>query len=110
MHFFFHQAGSSTDSRSEFTELTIPESVTEIGEGAFYNCTTLESVTVNAKITRLEKETFAGCEALTSVKFSDTLTSIGEEAFGKSDFQTCSSLTTINIPKNVKEIGKMYFC
>ena len=79
---------------------TIPESVTSIGNSAFYRCSSLTSITIPEGVTSIEPFTFYGCSSLTSINIPENVTSIGENAF-----DGCSSLTSINIPENVTSIG-----
>jgi hypothetical protein len=52
--------------------VTIPESVTSIGKGAFKDCSSLTSVTIPESVTSIGKSAFDGCEALT-VYYEGTL-------------------------------------
>lgn len=47
------------------TSMTIPDSVTKIGNGAFQNCTGLTSVTIPGDVTEIGNEAFQDCENLT---------------------------------------------
>ncbi|MCI7555446.1 MAG: leucine-rich repeat domain-containing protein, partial [Bacteroidales bacterium] len=69
---------------------TIPNSVTSIGDGAFYGCSSLTSVTIPNSVTSLGESAFRGCSSLTSVTIPNSVTSIGEDAF-----QACSSIADI---------------
>ena len=80
-------------------DVTIPESVTKIGEKAFCGCKRLTSVTIPAGVTRIGSSAFAGCKNLTSVTISESVTDIGWEAF-----LGCASLTSVTIPAGVTEI------
>ena len=64
--------------------------VTGIGEWAFYNCSSLTSVTIPNSVTSIGKCTFYGCSSLTSVMIPNSVISIGEQAF-----RNCSGLTSI---------------
>ena len=109
------------------TEYTIPNSVTTIGESAFYWCTSLTSVTIPDSVTAIGELAFAVCDSLTSVTIGDSVTTIGENAFngcinltsvtipdsvttiGDGAFSVCSSLTSVTIPNSVTEIGEYAF-
>ena len=82
------------------TSVTIPNSVTSIGEYAFYGCSGLTSVTIPNSVTSIEDYTFSGCSGLTSVSIPNTVTSIGRYAFN-----SCSGLTSVTIPNSVTSIG-----
>ena len=84
---------------AEIKCVCFPESVREVGVGAFSGCTNLEKVRLNEGMTRLRKELFSGCTGLKEVHLPDTLESIGEWAF-----RDCAGLERLVIPKSVKEI------
>ena len=107
---------------------TIPNSVTSIGDRAFYGHSRLTSVTIPNSVTSIGKSAFEGCSGLTSVTIGNSVTSIGEEAFydcsgltsvtignsvkfiGYAAFQYCSRLTSVTIPNSVTSIGEDAFC
>ena len=74
-------------------------SVTTIGEKAFYNCSSLTSITIPNSITSIGNCAFAKCSRLTSITIPNSVTSIGREAF-----YNCSSLESITIPNSVTSI------
>ena len=82
----------------------IPNSVTSIGESAFYYCSGLISVTIPNSVTSIGSYAFSGCSSLTSVTIGNSVTSIGSRAF-----YNCSSLTSIIIPNSVTSIGNSAF-
>ncbi len=65
-------------------DLTIPNSVTKIGDRAFYGCSGLTSVTIPNSVTSIGYSAFAGCSGLTSVEIPDDVTCIGSGAFDSS--------------------------
>ncbi len=88
---------------NSFTNITIPNSVTSIGSGAFSDCKLLKSVTIGDSVTLIGGGAFSYCKSLTSVTIGNTVTSIGERAFYR------TSLTSIRIPNSVTSIGKSVF-
>ena len=85
---------------SSLTSITIPNSVTSIGSSAFKGCTGLMSITIPDSVTSIGDYAFHNCSGLTSITIPDSVTSIGDYAF-----RGCSSLTSITIPDNVTSIG-----
>ncbi|MBR5105483.1 MAG: leucine-rich repeat domain-containing protein [Alistipes sp.] len=92
------------------TSITIPDSVTSIGERAFSHCSSLTSI--NGKYASNDNRcliidgvlnSFA-CKGLTTYTIPDNVTSIGNSAFS-----SCSSLTSITIPESVTSIGSYAF-
>lgn len=83
----------------------IPNTVTEVGASAFYNCTGLTSVTIPNSVTKIGASAFCYCTGRMTVPKS--VTEIGESAF-----YYCIGLTSIEIPESVKEIGDyaFYYC
>ena len=74
--------------RTSLTSITIPDSVTSIGHYAFYACSSLTSITIPDSVTSIGHYAFYLCTSLTSVTIPDSVTSIGRWAFGR-----CDSLT-----------------
>src|SRR5208283_659666 len=63
------------------TSVTIPSSVTSIGDYTFAGCSGLTSVTIPNSATSIGLEAFRACSGLTSVTIPNSVTSIGEDAF-----------------------------
>ena len=84
--------------------ITIPNSVTSIGDRAFYVCSGLTSATIPNSVTSIGDYAFYGCSGLTSITIGNSVTSIGDYAF-----LDCSELTSVTIPNSVKTIGEDAF-
>ena len=89
---------------SGLTSITIPDGVTSIGNDAFSDCSSLTSITIPDGVTSIGISAFSGCSSLTSITIPDSVTRIGSFAFYE-----CSSLTSITIPKGVTSIGSGAF-
>ena len=80
----------------------LPEGMTAIGDGAFKECTTLESVVIPDTVKTIGNEAFYQCTALKSIRLPEGVTEIGEFAFYQ-----CFSLKTVDLPDTLQTI-KMY--
>ena len=67
--------------RSKDTNYIIPDSVTNIGDGAFYKCEYLKSINMPDSVTNIGDYAFVGCESLTSINIPNSVTNIGRSAF-----------------------------
>lgn len=83
--------------------ISMPYSLKSIGDWAF-NCSSISSVSIPEGITILRRRVFNSCQNLTSIVFPSSLKTIDEYAFAG-----CSSLSTINLPDNLEALGKECF-
>ncbi len=72
---------TTIDGYDNITSIIIPNSVTSIGEDAFYYCTSLTSVTIPDSVTEIGDAAFCDCKSLTSITIPDSVTKIGGAAF-----------------------------
>ena len=76
---------------SNLTSITIPNSVTSIGQSAFSR-SGLTSVEIPNSVTSIVKYAFQGCSGLTSVTIGNSVTNIGAQAFN-----ACPMLSSVHI-------------
>ena len=88
----------------EVKDLVIPNSVTSIGDDAFYWCDGLTSVTIPNSVTSIGERAFTHCYDLTSVTIGSGVTSIGYSAF-----YYCTGLTSVTIGSGLTSIGDYAF-
>lgn len=84
--------------------VSIPDTVTVIGEEAFAGNETLKGVTIPDSVTTVSYNAFKDCTALTNIILSDSISKVGPGAF-----EGCTALTTAQIGKNVKSWGTGVF-
>ena len=107
--------------------LSLPNSVIEIKDSAFYGCDQLQKITLSKNLKTIEGYAFMNCKALTSITIPNTVTSIGDSAFcsceslrkvtlssalqtiARDTFEYCIALKSITIPKAVTSIEKNAF-
>ena len=85
---------------SPLTSVTIPDSVTSIGDLAFQECTSLANISIPNSVTNIGEGAFRDCYSLTYVGIPNRLTSIGTTTF-----TWCTSLVGVTIPDSVTSIG-----
>ncbi len=106
-------------------EITIPNSVTSIGYGAFMGCSSLTSITIPNSVTSIGSSAFSGCTSLpliNNIRYADTYLveavdktlsmyniKEGTKWIGDRAFFECGNLTSIEIPNSVTSIGEMAF-
>lgn len=91
--------------RAAITSVVIPNSVKDLGIGAFAGCADLKSVRLSNQLTKIEAETFFNCANLTSIDIPEGVTSIGDDAF-----YGCRQLKEATIPSSVVNFGEYVFC
>ena len=89
---------------SKIRSVTIPQSVTSIGQHAFYACFSLDSLIIEDAATSIGANAFNGCSALTTLSLGEKITTIGDYAF-----EDCSNLKNVTIPQSVTSIGQQAF-
>ena len=95
---------SAFNGCTTLASIDIPNSVTTIGASAFEGCTALESVNLPANLETIEESAFSGCTALTSIDFPSSVTTIGASAF-----EGCTALESVNLPANLQTIEDKTF-
>ena len=88
----------------KLTLYVIPNSVTSIGDSAFYDSRSLSNIVIPNSVTSIGDSAFEGCNSLGSLVIPNSVINIGKGAF-----KWCKSLAEIVIPNSVTNIGKGTF-
>lgn len=86
------------------TYVSIPDTVTVIGDEAFSGNETLTSISVPDSVTQISYNAFKNCTALTGIIIPDSVNKVGPGAF-----EGCKALTSVQIGKNVSAWGSGVF-
>ncbi len=88
------------------TQISLPDSITEIGKVAFGFCDRLTDVELskNSKLTSIVDSAFVSCTSLERINIPESVTSIEHDAFA-----SCVSLTSITVPSGVTSIDEAAF-
>ena len=89
---------------SSLTSISIPSGVISIGDSAFSGCSGLTSITIPSGVNIIRQNTFSWCMGLTSITIPNLVTSIGDNAF-----QYCQGLASITLGNGVTTIGQDAF-
>ena len=89
---------------TSLTSVTLPDSLTEIDEWAFHDCTSLTDITIPDGVISIDRGVFDSCTSLTSIIIPNSVTSIDSHAFSG-----CTSLTSVSLGSSVTSIGGYAF-
>lgn len=98
-----YYAGGLTVNGKVLTELTIPSDVLNVGDWAFANCDSLQSVIISSRVQSVGDGVFLDCDNIIEVSLADGVQKIGNRAF-----ENCDGLTTVVIPDSVTDIGSAF--
>lgn len=90
-------------SSNKLTSVSLPETVTSIGNSAFQNCDALSSVSLGTALQTIGALSFSGCSSLAEIEIPETVTSIGNSAFSS------SGLKKVKLPSGLNEVGTYLF-
>lgn len=117
---------SAFESCRDVTAVTLPPSIKEISEKAFWY-TNITTITLPNGLEKVGNSVFSGCKSLSSITFPNTVTQIGDHCLSNCEsltmanlsaalleiplglFNKCKKLESIIIPNSVKKIGGCAF-
>ena len=111
---------------SQLISVTLPDSITTIGEGAFSGCKSLKSIVLPKKLSEIPSLAFNKCSALSEITLPSSVTVLGAHAFANCSalqrinlnnvffvyeyaFFRCTSLTSVTLYEKLCNIGEMAF-
>ena len=110
------------DCRPYIISITIPNSISSIGDEAFYGCTSLTSITIPNSVTSIGNSAFDACNSLSAPVYNAHCFAYMPTSFKGAyiipdgikqvvagAFDYCTSLTSISIPNSVTSIGDHAF-
>ncbi|MCI6075951.1 MAG: leucine-rich repeat protein [Catenibacterium mitsuokai] len=90
---------------SSIEKVTIPSSVTKIGNNAFDGCTGITSVNIPKGVNLIEYYAFYRCTSLKNVNMEENTKKLFKTEIGSYAFSNCTSLKSISFPSNVTKLG-----
>lgn len=99
-----HTIGRRAFARTSLTEITIPDSVVELADGALLGNEKLERIALSASVKHLPDNLLTSSSSLKRVDIPEGVETIGAKAF-----YMMASLKTVNIPSTVTTIGASAF-
>ncbi|MDE7158455.1 MAG: leucine-rich repeat protein, partial [Clostridiales bacterium] len=86
--------GTGAFAQKAFTSVTIPDTITEIGQNTFYGCRQLVTVKIgsDSRLTTIGNNAFSACSSLKTITIPKGVTTIGDAAFNN-----CASLEGFSV-------------
>lgn len=91
-------------SGQELKEVVLPNTIKELGAGAFQNCYSLTSINLPKKINKIDENCFFCCKSLLSITIPKKVKKISKCAFWY-----CESLRSVYVPNGVEKIEERAF-
>lgn len=118
--------GAFNNVRNTLTEVTLPPTLDEIEDSAFFKCSSLTEITIPEGVRKIGQNAFNGCSQLTSITIPSTIENMNTAFSGNtalshvtltngiseisySAFEGCTGLTEVEIPSSVNKIRQDAF-
>lgn len=96
--------GNYAFANTSITSISLPSTITSIGNGAFSPCTKLNNINIPENVTTIGSCAFSGCTSLTTITIPAKVTSVGDHAF-----KDCTNLASVTIGATVSSLGDYVF-
>lgn len=99
MHFGYIFGAFSSEKNSDYVPSTLKNVKVTVADKiytrAFFDCSTIECITLPGTLTSIDGRAFEGCSSLKEIMIPDSVTAIGERAF-----LNCYALESVSLPQN----------
>lgn len=92
-----------TSYKGNAQEVTVPDGITVIADGAFYGCT-VQIIHLSESVIQIGRSAFSECMKLQSINFPQRLEVVADAAF-----EHCPALVEVFLPDSVQYLGRMAF-
>ncbi len=106
----FSEIGTHAFEGTPVKSISLPKTVTYIGDYAFQDCTGLTNLSLNNGILTIEDGAFRRCSSLTSVIVPVTLTNVSTSTWDAGIFEGCTSLRDVTVKGTVIGANMFYGC
>lgn len=89
---------------TSLTKISLPSTITEIGQRAFWMCGSLTGISMPESLVAIGPEAFMSCWRLTDLVLPESVRTIGGSAF-----MGCNGLTDVRLPESLTEIARYTF-
>lgn len=96
--------GAYAFTKTACTDFSLPDRVTEIGEGAFESCNNFRTLNLPRDLKKIGNRAFKGCPLSGNLDIAYNVTEIGDYAFSG-----CTSLTKLSLTSSLQRIGANAF-
>ena len=103
--FSHYIVNGNVTGNSMLTGITLPGSLQQINDAAFYRCDQLQNVVLGNGIKRIGASAFSECKQLKTLTMSEDVEEIGDDAFN-----ACWELQGFTMSQNIRRIGNGAFC
>lgn len=87
----------------KLTQIKMSDTVTSIGTGVFQNCTGISEVTLSSGLSKIPENAFSNCISLVQINFGNNIIEVNTEIASQA-FANCSRLGSVELPEQVNKV------